>query len=301
MTHKIKPVIFGEVLFDCFPDGVEVLGGAPFNVAWHLQALGDQPYFISGVGEDDLGKQIIIAMKAWGMDITSVQIDAQHCSGRVDVKLIENEPQYEITPDCAYDFIDAREVSVPEGRGILYHGTLGLRNTTSRDAFEKLAGNPEYSIFLDVNLRSPYWHKNEVSNWLQQATWVKLNHDELRQLGSATGDDQRDMSEFQEKYNLDQLILTRGEEGAMVRNREGVFFSVKPALVQQFVDTVGAGDAFTAVYLHGLIASWPLMETLNAAQQFASRVVGMRGATSSDPEFYRNFINDVVKSIQIIN
>lgn len=289
MNNKIQPVVFGEVLFDCFPDGEQILGGAPFNVAWHLQAFGDRPRFVSRVGKDELGEKIITAMKTWGMDTSSVQIDPLHRSGRVDVQLIEDEPHYNITPDCAYDFIDAAEVVMPENGGILYHGTLGLRNTIACQAFEKLAANPNLSIFVDVNLRPPYWHKNEVSKWLHQATWVKLNHDELQQLGSVTGNIQRDMSEFQQRYNLEQLILTRGEQGAMVRSHEGEMYSVKPPQAQQFIDTVGAGDAFTAVYLHGLIAQWPLLDTLNAAQQFASAVVGLRGATSSDPEFYQAF------------
>ncbi len=289
MNNKHQPVIFGEVLFDCFPGGEQVLGGAPFNVAWHLQAFGDQPQLISRVGDDALGNEIINAMQQWGLDTSSVQIDHQHQTGRVDIELIDDEPHYTITPDCAYDFIDAAAINHSDAGGILYHGSLALRNTTTRKAFEKLATNPDLSIFLDVNLRAPWYKPEELINWLTQARWAKLNQHELHQLGFASGDMQQDMAQCQDKHALELLIVTRGEAGAIVRNQDGELHSVTPPVSQQFVDTVGAGDAFTAVFLHGLISNWPLTRTLDAAQQFASAVVGLRGATSNNPEFYRAF------------
>lgn len=291
MSNKLQPIIFGEVLFDCFPGGEQVLGGAPFNVAWHLQAFGDKPRLVSRVGDDAPGRKIISAMEGWGMDTTSVQIDPHHQTGRVDVALIDNEPHYNITADCAYDFIDAAEIVNSKTTGILYHGSLGLRHTTARHAFEKLASNPNLSIFLDVNLRPPWWDKDEVSGWLKQARWVKLNQQELHQLGSASGDIQVDMAKFQHEYALDLLIVTRGEEGAMLRSSEGNMLTVTPPSAQLFVDTVGAGDAFTSVFLHGLISGWPLNDILVAAQKFASAVVERRGATSSDPGLYQDFNN----------
>ena len=67
-----RPIIFGEVLFDCFPDGSRVLGGAPFNVAWHLQAFGAEPLFVSRVGNDPMGRKIRDAMLQWGMDTSGL-------------------------------------------------------------------------------------------------------------------------------------------------------------------------------------------------------------------------------------
>ncbi len=289
MSNKHQPVIFGEVLFDCFPGGEQVLGGAPFNVAWHLQAFGDQPRFISRVGDDAFGKKIINAMQGWGMDTSSIQVDRQHQTGRVDIELIDDEPHYTITPNCAYDFIDADAIDHSAISGILYHGSLALRNATTRQAFEKLATEPNLSIFLDVNLRAPWYNHEALTNWLTQARWVKLNQHELQQLGFASGDMQQDMEQCQVKHELELLIVTRGEAGAIVRSRDGKLHSVTPPDSQQFVDTVGAGDAFTAVFLHGLISDWPLTRILDAAQQFAAAVVGLRGAISHDPEFYRTF------------
>lgn len=286
--NKAAVFVFGEVLFDCFPSGEHVLGGAPFNVAWHLQALGDQPHFISRVGQDALGLDIIQAMNKWGMDTSSVQIDPQHQTGQVDIQMLDNEPHYTITPDCAYDFITADSVSNLSASGILYHGSLGLRNNVAREAFSVLANNPQLAIFLDVNLRSPWWQKEDIYQCLSQARWAKLNQDELQQLGFGATDIQQEMLRLQAQFNLQQLIITRGSEGALVLDAQGEFFNLKPQPVDNIVDTVGAGDAFSAVFIHGLLAGWSIPDTLNSAQAFASKVIGLRGATSIDPAFYQD-------------
>lgn len=291
MNCSIKPFVFGEVLFDCFPTGERILGGAPFNVAWHLQALGDRPQMISRVGDDELGRRILAAMADWGMELSGIQIDPEHPTGRVDVHVVESEPSYNIIPDCAYDFIDAESLAVPADAGILYHGTLGLRNAASRRAFATLARNPEMAIFLDVNLRPPWWQKEEVVHWLERAQWVKLNREELRALGFASGDIKREMAKMQERFCLEQVILTRGEDGSLVSTSNGEFHEAVPEKIPLFVDTVGAGDAFSAVYIHGLRSEWPISRTLEVAQRFASRIIGLRGATTTDPAFYREFID----------
>ncbi len=291
MSEQTQVFVFGEVLFDCFPTGEQVLGGAPFNVAWHLQALGNQPAFISSVGNDKSGKQILTAMRDWGMDTTNIQIDTLRPTGQVEVKVIEGEPDYTITSDCAYDFINTDALKTIPTSGILYHGTLGLRQPVSRESFMQLAKQPDLSIFLDVNLRSPWWKTDDVYGWMEQASWVKLNQDELQQLGFGSATLKQAMIEIQARFNLQQLIVTRGEEGALVLSDNGEFHSVVPEPVKTVVDTVGAGDAFSAIFIHGLVSGWTVSDTLTVAQQFASQVIGLRGATSTDPAFYQNFID----------
>ena len=89
--HNTQQIaIFGEVLMDQFPDGQQILGGAPFNVAWHLQAFGQHPCFISRVGNDAMGESIRQAMGDWGMSIENVQVDHYHPTCTVEVTL--NQP-----------------------------------------------------------------------------------------------------------------------------------------------------------------------------------------------------------------
>jgi len=290
MSAAAQIYVFGEVLFDCFPDGTKVLGGAPFNVAWHLQALGDQPRFISRIGEDQPGREIAEAMADWGLEVANLQTDRQHPTGRVDVSFQAGEPSYDIVADCAYDFISADQLQGPSTGGILYHGSLCLRHPKSAKTLERLSAEPEMKIFLDVNLRPPWWQQQQLELLLQNATWVKMNQDELQQLGKEKGDLNQQMEALQEKFNLQQLILTRGEEGALVRTRDGRRHSVKPSSCEKLVDTVGAGDAFSAVYIHGLRHGWSIDRSLQQAQDFASRVIGLRGATTTESEFYRQFL-----------
>ena len=124
-------VIFGEVLFDRFPDGSRILGGAPFNVAWHCQAFGLSPLLISRVGNDPLGREVRSAMIAWGMDTSGLQLDSTHATGVVDVDIHDGEPSYNIVEDSAWDFIDNQATPAIDNQGILYHGSLATRNPVS--------------------------------------------------------------------------------------------------------------------------------------------------------------------------
>ena len=124
-------IVFGEVLFDRFPDGASVLGGAPFNVAWNLHAFGLAPLFISRVGDDSLGQTVRSTMKEWGMNTSFLQLDHAHPTGTVDVSIENNEPSFDIVNDRAYDFIDYKSIGQLPEDGILYHGSLALRNRVS--------------------------------------------------------------------------------------------------------------------------------------------------------------------------
>ena len=293
MNNQTALYIFGEVLFDCFPTGKEILGGAPFNVAWHLQALGDQPSLISRVGKDLYGNKILTAMGNWGMDTTLVQIDDNSPTGQVQVTIDNDEPDYNIVSNSAYDFITDDPLLGNIGDGILYHGTLCLRNPVSRSAYSKILQNQSLKIFLDVNLRAPWWKKDEIFSWLKKAHWVKMNQDELKLLTGTAKDTRHQMAELQITYGLEQVIVTRGEQGTLIRTANGELHSLVPGKVEQLVDTVGAGDAFSAVYIHGLLAGWPIDLNLHHAQHFASKVIGLRGATTNDLNFYEEFISSL--------
>ncbi|MDD5277590.1 MAG: PfkB family carbohydrate kinase [Methylovulum sp.] len=283
LTH-----IFGEVLFDHFPDGSRVLGGAPFNVAWHTQAFGLAPRFISRIGDDKPGHEVAALMDTWGMSRTALQTDAQHPTGSVKVLIEDGEPHYEIVPDSAFDFIAAELVAEKTTQGILYHGSLALRNSASRAALQTVKARHQGKIFVDINLRPPWWDKETVSALLHDVDWVKLNEAELAELGGFTSADLKTaMQAFCGQFGLDTLVVTCGAKGALACDKNHHFASVKPAAITTVVDTVGAGDAFASVLLLGFSKHWPLATTLERAQAFASAMVGRRGATVADAGFYR--------------
>lgn len=288
-------LVYGEVLFDCFPDGAAVLGGAPFNVAWHLRALGADPLLITRVGGDAEGAAVQRAMRANGLRDLGVQHDAQRPTGRVTVTLVGGEPQFHIAAEQAYDYIDAQPaLAVAAAGGVLYHGTLALRNAVSRAALDALCADPARQVFLDINLRAPWWRAADLPALVRRAQWLKLNAAELQELAGIlavpAGAPETQAQRLREQTGVDVILVTCGADGAFAVTAEQVE-RVTAAANVAVVDTVGAGDAFSAICLLGITEHWSLPLTLNRAQSFAERICGLRGATTADPGFYAEVRN----------
>jgi fructokinase len=290
MMNDRRLCVFGEVLFDHFADGTRVLGGAPFNVAWHLQAFGQAPHFISRVGNDPDGEDIRVAMTGWGMDTSGLQTDPVHPTGRVDIRFLDDEPVYDIVRPCAYDAIEHEAKS--SDCGLLYHGSLGLREPRSRQTLRHLLAGHPGTVFVDVNLRPPWWQREQVVEMLSTADWVKLNTDELARLSPPDLSGTPLATDFLDRHKLTGLLLTHGAGGAELFTAAGDHLKVRPDADTEVVDTVGAGDAFASVTILGLANAWPLDLTLRRAQTFASRIVGNRGATVSHADFYQPFLTE---------
>jgi len=287
-----RPIVFGEILFDCFPDGHSVLGGAPFNVSWHLQGFGLSPLVISAVGDDALGADIKAAMTDWGMDLSGLQTN-QLPTGTVQVSINDGEPSYDIVADRAWDSIDATQAQAAVKDlpvMLLYHGTLALRSPRSRGALETLRDGQGLPTLVDVNLRPPWWQHEVVRSSLTQARWGKLNDHELRAASDSDDLPAADLAtmakNLRARHGLDLLVVTEGAKGALLVT-SGEVVSKTPPVVDNIVDTVGAGDAFSAVLVVGLMEDWPLHRTLRRALRFAADIVTQRGATNNDPALYQ--------------
>lgn len=292
-----RPVIFGEVLFDRFPDGNAVLGGAPFNVAWHLQGFGCAPLVISRVGEDAPGRLVRQAMQEWGLDSAGLQIDGTYPTGAVEIQMSGTKHSFNILPDQAYDHIDigqSLEATKHIEASLFYHGSLAMRTARVRHVLEDLLTTMELPIFVDVNLRDPWWREEDLPPVFQRARWVKVNDEELeivaRQLSSSGESLEKKALALKEKYDLGQLIVTLGAQGALAFEDSQDAVKVTPEHKSEIVDTVGAGDAFSSVILLGLIKGWPSQVTMQRAQDFASRICLQRGATSPVPGLYLEMI-----------
>lgn len=293
-------LVAGEVLFDIFEDGSHILGGAPFNVAWHLHGLGLNPLLVSAVGDDMYGDQIRKSMQAWGMNTEAVQTIQRYPTGTVQVGLQNGSPSFDIVKDVAYDFIEKPEKF--ENRintcKLMYHGSLALRSATSKQTIMGLRKESCLPVFVDVNLRAPYWDKNSIEEIINGADWVKLNDEELQLLSNKNSKD-FDQSElvvnaqsFRKQHDIKVVIITRGKEGAFVV-AENVIEHVQAAPVVEMVDTVGAGDGFSAMTIAGILQGWDYIKTLEAASLFASKICGLRGATSKDRAFYDDFMDEI--------
>ncbi|MFN2309461.1 MAG: PfkB family carbohydrate kinase [Gammaproteobacteria bacterium] len=287
---QARPLIFGEVLFDAFPDGQAVMGGAPFNVAWHLQGFGAKPLLISRVGCDRPGQTVLDSLRDWGMDATGIQVDADLPTGRVQIALHDGTHSFDILTDQAYDRIDA-QTALDAARAVrpalLYCGSLITRAAASRAALTALREAVTAPLFVDINLREPWWERTRVETLMQAARWLKLNDDELTALRGPSDSlpaAEAQAAHLREACGLDWVILTRGVEGASCIGPE-TLRGQAPA-VTQLVDSVGAGDAFSAVTLLGLLRGWDWGLTLSRALGFAARICEQRGATQPDAALY---------------
>ena len=287
--------MFGEVLFDGFPDGTRVLGGAPFNVAWHLRGFGADPAFLSAVGFDKGGHDVLQRMEEWGLSRDGVQTLRDRPTGQVRISHEDGENCYEIAPGQAWDFIDpdAAERAFPAAVRFLYHGTLAMRSERSREAMERLLARG-VPAFVDLNLRAPWSTPENVRKALSRARWVKLNEIELAEVTGRITTSLESCEDAAraliEEYGIHRIVVTRGADGAICVTRGGDLEVGEEPSVGKLVDTVGAGDAFSAVMGMGILGGWGARTTLDRATRFASDICGVRGATTNDAALYERHV-----------
>lgn len=312
-------VVFGEALVDIFKQDI-VVGGAPFNVARHLAGLGVNPYFISAIGQDNAGDLIQRELHMFGMEWNGVQVIKHIRSGCVEVHEDASGHRFDILKDCAYDFVDTskalaglvgfnRQVHAGDcTQQIVYHGTLGLRSEVSATAFDAVLAESTQrgaKVFLDVNWREGFVSPATAMKRIEQADYIKVSVEELIMVLAWYGTrdatlsippkqdaQQQVLGPWMRMTDTELLFVTYGAEGSAVFGNDGRCLAVAAASpCHKLVDTVGAGDAFSAVMLYALMMQWPMNLALTRANQFASDICGIRGATPADLRFYPPYIN----------
>jgi fructokinase len=263
-------------------------------VAWHLKGFKAEPLMVSRVGRDEQGQEILDRMEAWGMDRSGIQEDSRHPTGRVTALLEDGEPRFHIEPMQAYDFISVARLpsrKALSGGHLLYHGTLGLRGPASFEALSRLRAVPGTERLVDVNLRDPWWTRERVAWCLDRVGWAKLNSDEVAVLTERPVDTAERLHhaarELRDRHGIENLVVTRGEEGALGMGSGQEVLWEEAAPVGDLKDTVGAGDGFSAVVALGIHHEWSLGDTLRRAVAFAADLCGIRGATTEDEDLYR--------------
>jgi fructokinase len=300
-------ILFGEALVDVFPDGA-VVGGAPFNVARHLQAFGLHPILVTRTGNDDYRQKLIKLMQRFGMSISGVQCDMHYPTGQVLIEFGEKGHEFEILADQAYDFIDSeivRDIVSSVQPDLVYFGTLAQRNQISRKALEEiLQHTSKVPRFFDINLRKPWYSPEIIRYSLTQADYAKMNEDELielpKLLGMQTNEDAHAVAQYLiEDFQLKSVLVTAGSDGAWLLDRTGTESRTSGIENVTIKDTVGAGDGFSAVSILGLLFNWPGTLVLERANRFAAAICGMRGAIPESAEFYSDFLKEWDLSIKI--
>ena len=289
-------LVVGEILFDIFPD-YRRLGGAPFNFAYHLKNFGFDVRFISRIGIDDTGKEILHKLELARFNLDDIQVDDEHPTGRVNVQLDPSgTPQFDIIPDVAYDYIEfipSDHAALSKAAKLIYFGSLVQRTQAGRKNLHAfLSDSASDSIdFYDINLRPDCYNKAIIEQSLLKADVLKLNTEELdklKQMLSITATNEDLIHQLMRTHLISSLSLTKGEAGSELFTNLGRFSS-KPAEAITVVDSVGAGDAYAAMLAAGLLKQWQPDNILERAALFASRICEIKGAIPDSASFYQPF------------
>ncbi len=274
----MKALCFGEVLWDVYLDE-KCLGGAPLNFGAHLARHGEDVYMLSAVGRDTLGTEAIEQVKRWGIKDTYVSVLDTNETGKCLVTLDENSvPSYNLLSDVAYDYIPCENIA--NDFDVLYFGTLSLRSADNYNALNMLLNTHIFKdVFVDVNIRKPYYTEQTVRFAVEKATVLKVSLEELPTvsvlLGMKETDDYREFaSTVTARFsNIKLMIITLGKDGAYAYDRvnDKTFFS--PCEKVKVASTVGAGDSFSAAFLHKYLHGEDIQSCLVYANKIARKVV----------------------------
>lgn len=275
----------GELLWDIFPYG-EQLGGAPANFAYMTALLGDCGIVASRVGTDVRAAKALARLQLSGLTTSQVQTDEVHATGTVQVRLGEQgKPAFTINEDVAWDYLQwtADWQQLAAQADAVCFGSLAQRSPQSRSTIRRFleATRRDALLVFDVNLRAPFYSAEVVRESLRLAKVLKLNDEELPILMTLCGlnglgdeDCARRLLQF---YDLQMVCLTRGDRGSLLLTDEGTV--EHPGFRIEVVDTVGAGDAFTATLVHHYLRKASLARVSEAANRMGAWVATQTGAT----------------------
>ncbi|MGG7466922.1 carbohydrate kinase family protein [Chryseobacterium arthrosphaerae] len=295
--QKNKAVCFGEVLWDIFPGEQKKIGGAPFNVAYHLSKMGVDVSMISSVGDDQLGHDLLEKMKNWNIPADHVQINTQYPTSTVIATVDENnDAHYDIVEGVAWDFIEmtTENQEILNSADALVFGTLAARNGKTRNTLFQLLELSKYNVF-DINLREPYYEVGMIKDLLHKTHLAKFNKAEMRMMLDFLGKDYTTEEDgiryLQDQFYLEEIIISKGSKGALYAYQDN--FYLYPTIPVKIKDTVGSGDSFLAGFLSKrLEAGSTVHETMVQAVSLGAFITSQEGACPEySPEDFIRFKN----------
>jgi fructokinase len=278
-------VCWGELLWDLFPDGPR-LGGGAANVAYHLARLGERSVLVSRVGDDELGRAARAQLERAGVDTSLVQLDRERPTGTVRVELESGEPRFALAEQAAWDRIEydpPTRAAIGRASALCY-GTLAQRTPLGLGALAQALRDapPELLRVCDLNVRLPHTTRAAVEAALKSASAVKLNAAEAEVVCTLFGVEDA-LKWLVEERGIGLVALTLGERGCELRQRGGSS-SAHPGYPVSGGDRVGAGDAFTAVLAHMLLRAASIDEMAACGNRYAAFVASRSGAMPPIPD-----------------
>jgi len=286
MNHKVTKDInvscFGEVLWDCFPDGKRV-GGAPLNVCVRLNSLGIKASMISAVGDDLLGHELLTFIDELGVNRDCIAVNKIENTSTVQVSLDKNgSATYDIVADTAWDNIELTDNIIEQVNhaDMLVFGSLIGRSAVSLTTLSALVDLASFSVF-DVNLRAPHYQIESIVALMNKADFIKLNDDELYEIAKAMGSPfnslEQNVDFIAKQTNTEYLCVTKGSHGALLSIQGQKFYN--SGYLVKVIDTVGAGDSFLGSLIYQLCNDNNPQYAIDFACAVGAMVAQSHGAT----------------------
>lgn len=288
----MKTLVFGEVLWDIYPNA-EYIGGAPLNFAAHLSKLGEKVALMTGVGNDLLGERALNIINGFGVNSEFSSKVHNKETGKCYVSFDENNtPSYKILEDTACDYISACDNA--NDFDVLYFGTLALRGDYNINTVEKLIKINDFKeIFVDINIRPPFYSDLSINFALSNATIIKISAEELSVVADACnikfdGVYKNFALSLSRKFeNLKLVIITLGDKGAACFDVDNSAFYETPCVKVEVVSTVGAGDSFSAAFVRKYLGGSGIEECLKYAAKVSAFVVASSETVPNyDPKIF---------------
>jgi len=274
----LKILSIGEVLWDVI-GGKEFLGGAPFNFAAHAARLGHESYLLTAVGDDERGRRVFQEASRLGVQTRYMEKTGQGETGLATVTAgPDGNPVFSIVRPAAYDFLAPSDDLLTDNFDVIYYGTLVQTfEPACRATTRVLTAFPNAHHFYDVNLRPGHFDLSLVETLMRHATLLKLNEAETAIITGTKNPSEPEFCETQSRlFGLEAIAITRGPKGSAVWVRGE--YTEAPAFPVAVADTVGAGDAFAAAFLHGVVAGWPAPRVAEFANRAGAFVASRTGA-----------------------
>ena len=294
----ITPAIcFGEILWDVLPDGA-MPGGAPLNVAYHLNKLGLPTSIISKIGNDEKGLELEHLLDGWQINKSLLQRDAIQPTSEVIARVgSRNEVSYEIVFPVAWDFIDYQPMINNALKPSVYfvYGSLASRNTLSRETLFKFLESDAVKVF-DINLRPPFFNKSLLADLMERADIIKFNESELQMVqilfGGSFINEKEQVRFIQDRFNIPEVIVTKGEFGASYYRMDQSYHAWGSEV--KVNDTIGSGDSFLAAFIaNHQMGQSPKTIIKNAIGMGAFIATKKGGCPQYEIEEYKKFIEQI--------
>ncbi|HOV83796.1 MAG TPA: carbohydrate kinase [Paludibacteraceae bacterium] len=285
----------GEILWDVLPTG-KVLGGAPANFAYHISQLGFDGFAVSAIGNDELGEEIIENLHKKNMNFIIEKVPFP--TGTVQVTLNDaGIPCYEICENVAWDnipFTEEMKKLAQETKAVCF-GSLAQRHPVSRQTIQQFLDTvPQEALkIFDVNLRQHFYSKELIDYSLKKCNILKINDEEILLLSQLFDWNEKSDIDICKRllrdYSLDMIVLTKGTNGSCVVTPHEI--SAKPTPIVEVADTVGAGDAFTAGFVAGILKGKSVPDAHELAVEISAFVCTQQGAMPALPQELINKIS----------